>query len=139
MPKPLFSKLIVQAAIGFFCVLFGCAFSFQMEDMLFLFMSLAIGICCILRCVLLYRLIRRKDYRILTGTCTAREMSLLKRTQQIRLSDPNGREYAFTVDKNVKLLQGRTYRVYFRNSQGMDDSMPSYQYFLGFEEIAETD
>lgn len=32
MPKPLLSKLVAQAAIGFFCVLFGCIIGLQTKD-----------------------------------------------------------------------------------------------------------
>ena len=44
MPKPLVSKLIVQGAIGFFCVLFGCIYGFITDDQIFLLMSLCIGV-----------------------------------------------------------------------------------------------
>ena len=44
MPKPLLSKLIVQGAIGFFCVLFGCVYGLHTKDHIFLIMSLLIGI-----------------------------------------------------------------------------------------------
>lgn len=35
MPKPLFTKLIVQAAVGFFFVLVGCVYDIQYKDKLF--------------------------------------------------------------------------------------------------------
>lgn len=49
MPKPLLSKLIVQGAIGFFCVLFGCVYGLHTKDHIFLIMSLLIGIGSIIR------------------------------------------------------------------------------------------
>ena len=44
MPKPLLSKLIVQGAIGFFCVLFGSVYGLHTKDHIFLIMSLLIGV-----------------------------------------------------------------------------------------------
>lgn len=53
MPKPLLSKLIVQGAIGFFCVLFGCVYGLHTKDHIFFIMSLLIGVGSIIRVLLL--------------------------------------------------------------------------------------
>ena len=55
MPKPLLSKLIVQGAIGFFCVLFGCVYGLHTKDHIFLIMSLLIGVGSIIRVLALLR------------------------------------------------------------------------------------
>ncbi|EET59061.1 hypothetical protein BRYFOR_08970 [Marvinbryantia formatexigens DSM 14469] len=133
MPKPLFSKLVAQAAIGLFCIVFGSVFAFHANDLLFFIMSLAIGICCIVRFILLHRTICQKRYQTISGTCVSREPSFIRKTQQIRLLDFEGSEHVFTVDKNVKLLQGHTYQIYFRPSPSDDASISNG--FLGFEEI----
>ena len=52
MPKPLLFKLVAQAAIGFFCVLFGCIIGLQTKDKILLIMSLVIGACCLIRCII---------------------------------------------------------------------------------------
>lgn len=138
MPKPLFHKLVVQAAISFFCILFGCAFAFRMHDTVFLIMSLFIGSCCLVSCFLLYQLIHRQEYLILSGTCTGKEVSALKKTQQIHFTDVTGTEQVFIVAKHVKLLQGHTYDIYFCKPRVNDLPLSSVitDGFLGFEEIS---
>lgn len=136
MPKPLLSKLIAQAAIGLFCVLFGCVYGFHSKDRIFLLLSILIGVCCLIRTFSLYRLIHAHAYRVIEGTCTRREQAFLRSKQQILLTDFKNQEYRFSLDKNVKLLQGHHYRLYFRQSALAENTSGSYQDFLGFEELA---
>jgi len=136
MPKPLFSKLIVQAAIGLFCVLFGCIYAIHANDRMFLILSILIGICCLIRTIGLYRLIHSHSYKVIEGTCTKREPAFFKNTQQILITDNMNQEYRFSLDKSVKLLQGHYYRLYFRKTIHPENTSNSYQDFLGFEELA---
>lgn len=144
MPKPLLTKLIAGGAIGFFCVLFGCVYGLSANDQILLLLSLGIGVGSLIRCISLYRLIHGKHYLCLEGLCVKRELTLLKQNLQVLFRDAGGKEYRFTLDKGVKLLQGYYYRLYFRT-----DSMPSANVkdspvnttdalrdFLGFEELA---
>ena len=141
MPKALFTKLIAQAAIGFFCILIGCSYGIYCHDRLFVIMSLLIGAFCIMRTISLYHLIQTKSYRTLTGTCIKCEPIILKKSQEIHFIDILGQEYYFSLDKTVKLVKGHHYRLFFRpniscNSKKFDvnNSFASYD-FLGFEEF----
>ena len=116
MPKPLLSKLVAQAAIGFFCVLFGCIIGMQTKDKILLIMSLVIGVCCLIRCISLYHLIHSGSYLTVEGYCSKREVSAFKKTQQIHLIGTDEREYQLTTEKSVKMLQGQHYRMDFHNS-----------------------
>lgn len=137
MPKPLLSKLVAQAAIGFFCVLLGCIIGLQTKDKILLIMSLAIGACCLIRCISLHHLIHSGSYLIVEGYCSKRDVSPLKKTQQIHLIGADDREYQFTTDKSVKLLQGHYYRIYFRKSPyNEEQSMGFNVNLLGFEELS---
>ena len=137
MPKPLLSKLVAQAAIGFFCVLFGCIIGMQTKDKILLIMSLVIGVCCLIRCISLYHLIHSGSYLTVEGYCSKREVSAFKKTQQIHLIRSDDREYQFTTDKSVKLLQGHYYRMYFRKSPyNEEESMGISDNLLGFEELS---
>ena len=137
MPKPLLSKLIAQAAIGFFCVLFGYIIGLQTKDKILLFMSLVIGACCLIRCISLHHLIHSGSYLIVEGYCSKRDVSPLKKTQQIHLIRSDDREYQFTADKSVKLLQGHYYRLYFRTFPSTDEQIIGHTgSLLGFEEIS---
>lgn len=137
MPKPLLSKLVAQAAIGFFCVLFGCIIGLQTKDKILLIMSLVIGACCLIRCISLHHLIHSGSYLTVEGYCNKREVSAFKKTQQICLLGNDDREYQFTTDKSVKLLQGHYYRMYFRKSPyNEEQSMGINDNLLAFEELS---
>lgn len=142
MPKPLFMKLLIQAAIGGFCVLIGCAYGIRFHDWIFVIMSLLIGICCLFRTISLYRLVRTQSYRVLTGTCIKRDPVILRKVQQIQFTDGAGLEYHFSLDKTAKLLQGHHYRLYFRKNSYLDPNVQANgnffhsSDFLGYEEVA---
>ena len=104
MPKPFFTKLVAISAIGFFCVLFGCIFGIATHDRLFILMSLLIGICSILRALSFYNLIHTHAYLSLDVSCTKREQTLFGKNQQYWFASDNGKEYAFSLEKNIKLL-----------------------------------
>lgn len=140
MPKPFFTKLVAIGAIGFFCVLFGCIFGIATHDWLFIAMSLAIGICSILRAISFYHLIHTQAYVTLEGICKKRELTLFGKNQQLLFTDETGKEFSFSLDKNIKFLQGHRYRLYFRkhaqnpNAVRTDSSLYNGD-FLGFEEL----
>ena len=77
MPKPLFTRLAAICAVGLFCVLFGCVYALSQKDTILLVMSLLLGVCCIIRFLLLYHTIKTENYLILEGTCVKREKSPL--------------------------------------------------------------
>lgn len=132
----LLSKLVVQGAIGFFCLIMGGAFGLHFHDNLLLCMSIIIGICCFVRCLLLYRIIHTHSYSTLEGLCIKKECSLLKKTQQVILKDEDGCEHQFLLDKRVKLLLGHRYRLYSRlSSYAIRDCSQPLQDFLGIEEL----
>lgn len=139
MPKPLFTKLVAQAAIGFFCVLFGSIYALHTKDRIFLIMSLLIGLCCLIRSMSLFRLIQKQYYYALEGLCSKKDQLLFHKNQQIVIIDKDGKEYTFTMDKRVRLLQGHYYRLFFRKPPftPFDNATPpSVHDYLGMEEIS---
>ena len=137
MPKPLFTKLIVQAAVGFFFVLVGCVYGIHSKDYIFIMLSLLIGLCSLIRTCSFYRLIHNGAYRVLSGTCIRQISMPFKKDRQIVLVDETQREYRLTLDKDSGLLPGRRYRLYFRESDGLDSGYisDSSMDLLGYEEI----
>ena len=136
MPKPFFTKLVAISAIGFFCVLFGCIFGIATHDRLFILMTLLIGICSILHALGFCHLIRTHAYLSLDVSCRKREQTLFGKNQQYWFADADGKEYAFSLEKNVKLLEGHRYRLYFRKPQPRTgQSVPGVGDFLGYEEL----
>ena len=107
-------------------------------DRILLMLSILIGACSLIRFLLLLRDIRSGSYYILSGTCVKREPSLFKKSQQITFKSDEGKEYHFTFEKSIKLLEGHRYKLYFRknssSTEAIDSSAPD---LLGFEEIAE--
>lgn len=136
MPKPFLNKLIVHGAIGFFCVLFGCIYGFVTDDQIFLLMSLCIGVVTAIRIVSLLHTIKMHDYTELTGTCTKREVSPLTKKQKIIFRSTDQKEYHFTFDKNIRLLSGHYYRLYFRNSRRDSNINNLASELLTYEELS---
>ena len=137
MPKSLFTKLIVQAAVGFFFVLVGCVYGIHSKDDIFIMLSLLIGLCSLIRTFSFYRLIHNRAYQVLSGTCIRQTSMPFKKDRQIVLIDETQREYRLSLDKNINLLSGHHYRLYFRQSDGLDSGDNNYSStdLLGYEEL----
>lgn len=137
MPKPLFTKLIVQAAVGFFFVLVGCVYGIHSKDDIFIMLSLLIGLCSLIRTCSFYRLIHNEAYQVLSGTCIRQTSIPFKKDRQIVLVDESQREYRLSLDKNINLLSGHHYRLYFRQSDGLDSGDNNYSStdLFGYEEL----
>lgn len=137
MPKPLFTKLIVQAAVGFFFVLVGCVYGIHSKDDIFILLSFLIGLCSLIRTCSFYRLIHNEAYKVLSGTCIRQTSIPFKKDRQIVLIDETQREYRLSLDKNLNLLSGHHYRLYFRQSDGLDSDDNNYSStdLLGYEEL----
>ena len=105
-------------------------------DRILLMLSILIGACSLIRFLLLLRDIRSESYYVLSGICVKREPSLFKKSQQITFKLDEGKEYHFTFEKSIKLLEGHRYELYFRknssSTESIDSSAPD---LLGFEEI----
>ena len=105
-------------------------------DRILLMLSILIGACSLIRFLLLLRDIRSESYYVLSGICVKREPSLFKKSQQITFKSDEGKEYHFTFEKSIKLLEGHRYKLYFRknssSTESIDSSAPD---LLGFEEI----
>ena len=115
MPKPFLNKLIVHGAIGFFCVLFGCIYGFITDDQIFLLMSLCIGVGTAIRIVSLLHTIKK---------------------QKIIFRSTDQKEYHFTFDKNIRLLSGHYYRLYFRNVANLSGEEKVTPDLLAYEELS---
>ena len=104
MPKPLLSKLIAQAVIGFFFLLVGCAYGIHSKDDIFIILSLFIGLFSLIRIYNFYRLIHNEAYWALSGTCVKQTALPFKKDSQIILVDENQREYTLTSDIIAKSI-----------------------------------
>lgn len=140
MPKPLFTRLAAICAVGLFCVLFGCVYSLTQKDTILLTMSLLLGICCIIRFLLLYYTIKKEDYLVLEGVCLKREKTPLTRSQKILFRTVDGKEYRFRLEKQTRLLIGHSYRLYFKKEEYLENTignLPATPALIGYEELME--
>ena len=137
MPKPLLTKLIAQAAVGFFFLLVGCVYDIHSKDFIFIILSLFIGLCSLIRTCSFYRLIQNEAYQVLSGVCIKQTSMTLKKTSQTIFVDEKNREHRLILDKNIKLLSGHYYRLYFWKAVGLDsgDIDCSSMNLLGYEEL----
>ena len=118
-------------------MLVGCVYGIHSKDYIFIMLSLLIGLCSLIRTCSFYRLIHNGAYRVLSGTCIRQISMPFKKDRQIVLVDETQREYRLTLDKDSGLLPGRRYRLYFRESDGLDSGYisDSSMDLLGYEEI----
>ena len=72
----------------------------------------------------------------LTGTCTKREVSPLTKKQKIIFRSTDQKEYHFTFDKNIRLLSGHYYRLYFRNVANLSGEEKVTPDLLAYEELS---
>ena len=137
MPKPLLTKLIVQAAVGFFFLLVGCVYGIHSKDDIFIMLSLLIGLCSLIRTISFYRLIQNEAYQVLSGTCISQTSMPLKKTSQTILVNEKSREHRLTLGKDIKLFSGHYYMFYFRQPAGLDSDYNRYSStdLLGYEEL----
>lgn len=111
MPKPLLSKLIAQAVIGFFFLLVGCAYGIHSKDDIFIILSLFIGLFSLIRIYNFYRLIHNEAYWALSGTCVKQTALPFKKDSQIILVDENQREYTLTSDIIAKSIPSLSHEL----------------------------
>ena len=110
------------------------------RDTILLVMSLLLGVCCIIRFLLLYRTIKTENYRILEGTCIKREKSPLTRNQKVLFRTTDGKEYRFSLEKNTRLLAGHSYRLYFKKESTQEEKAGKPLHnpaLIGYEELIE--
>lgn len=140
MPKPLFTRLAAICAVGLFCVLFGGIYALSQKDTILLVMSLLLGVCCIIRFLLLYQAVKAENYRVLEGICVKREKSPLTRNQQVLFRTSDGKEYRFSLEKHTRLLAGHSYRFYFKKESCLEEKAGNLLHtpaLIGYEELTE--
>jgi len=140
MPKPLFTRLAAICAVGLFCVLFGCVYALSQKDTILLVMSLLLGVCCIIRFLLLYQAVKAENYRVLEGICVKREKSPLTRHQQVLFRTSDGKAYRFSLEKDTRLLAGHSYRLYLKKEHRLEEKAGDLLHtpaLIGYEELTE--
>ena len=110
------------------------------DKRILLVMSLLLGVCCIIRFLLLYQAVKAENYRVLEGICVKREKSPLTRNQQVLFRTSDGKEYRFSLEKHTRLLAGHSYRLYFKKENRLEEKAGDLLHtpaLIGYEELTE--
>lgn len=144
-PAPLRNRLLLTALLGVVCLLIGLAMFLFAKDRVMLLLSAIVFIFSFYRAWSIYRVISRREYEVVEGTCVGIVPKPLRKYRKIRIMDDDGNESALLLGKHSKIQIGFRYRFYFKKTQRLTlgseyfDSALSSDCFLGFEELGELD
>lgn len=89
-PAPILRRWLLSAAAGPVIFLIGLAGRIALHDPTLLTLSTLLASCMVIRCILLFRVIRQVDYETVEGVCVAIRRAPLGGYQHIRLMDDSG-------------------------------------------------
>lgn len=119
-PAPILRRWLLSAAAGPVIFLIGLAGRIALHDPTLLTLSTLLASCMVVRCILLFRVIRQVDYETVEGVCVAIKRVPIGGHQRIRLMDDSGVVHDLLLDRRQKLLIGNSYRVYLQSSPGAE-------------------
>ena len=140
IPAPLRQKMFATAAIGVFCFLVGLGVFLFLKDRTTLLLSSVLLVMCVAKAVSYHRILTRKAYEVVEGTCVAVAPKPLQKYRRVKILDGGGNEISLLLDKYAKIKIGYQYRFYFKEADritlgnGYFDSALNADHFLGFEE-----
>lgn len=142
-PRVLLQKLLFTVLIGIGCLLVGVAYYIFARDRIFLALSGLVFLFSLSRGAGLYRMITKRQYEVVEGTCVSVAQRKLRKHCKIRIMDKDGIESTLLLGKQAKVKIGFQYRFYFSQAQRLSvgseyfDTALSSDHFLGFEELGE--
>ena len=119
-PTPILRRWLLSAAAGPVIFLIGLAGRIALHDPTLLTLSALLASCMVVRCILLFRVIRQGDYETVEGVCVAIKRVPIGGHQRIRLMTDSGVVHDLLLDRRQKLLIGNSYRVYLQSSPGAE-------------------
>lgn len=136
-PAPILRRWLLSAAAGPVIFLIGLAGRIALHDPTLLTLSTLLASCIVVRCVLLFRAIRRGDYETVEGVCVAIRRAPLGGHQRIRLMDESGTAHDLLLARPQRFLIGSSYRVYLQSSPGaaLPGARIPHGALLGLEEL----
>lgn len=117
-PAPILRRWLLSAAAGPVIFLIGLAGRIALHDPTLLTLSTLLASCMVVRCILLFRVIRRVDYETVEGVCIAIRRAPIGGHQRIRLMDDSGTAHDLLLDRRQKFLVGSSYRIYLQSPPG---------------------
>ena len=138
-PAPILRRWLLSAAAGPFIFLTGLAGRIALHDPVLLTLSALLASCMVVRCILLFRMIRQGDYETLEGVCVTVRRTPLGGHQRIRLMDDSGTAHDLLLDRRQRFLIGSSYRVYLQSPPGaaLPGAKIPHGALLGLEDLRE--
>lgn len=119
IPKPLLRRLILIFLVGIGCFVVGITLLIVQKDLSFFALSALILLGSFIKAALLHRLIRRKAYTTIEGTCMDVRPKMLGQSREVLLTDPEGQKLRLLIGKEHKIQPGSCYRFYFKDASGI--------------------
>lgn len=136
-PAPILRRWLLSAAAGPVIFLIGLTGRIALHDPTLLTLSTLLASCMVIRCILLFRVIRQVDHETVEDVCVAIKRVPIGGHQCIRLMDDSGAAHDLLLDRRQKFLIGNSYRIYLQSSPGAE--LPEARIprgaLLGLEEL----
>lgn len=141
-PPAILRRWLGLPAVGLGCFLAGAAAGIALKDRMMLFLSTAVFLACVVKAIVLYRLVARGEYEVVEGVCVEVRRQPIQKSCRVKVVDSADNIRSLTLEKRLSLRVGRQYRFYLRKSG--DTSPPSAPFhrpdeLLGYEEIEEAE
>ena len=138
-PAPILRRWLLSAAAGPVIFLIGLAGRIALHDSVLLTLSALLASCMVVRCILLFRVIRQGDYETVEGVCVAVRRAPLGGHQRIRLMDDSGAVHDLLLDRRQRFLIGNSYRIYLQSPPGaaLPGARIPHGALLGLEDLGE--
>lgn len=142
LPRPLFFRLVLIFLIGTGCFSIGFLLFFLNQDRILLSLSILLLLFSIIRGLVFYRFLQKKEYLILEGICTAITPRPFSRSFRITLLNKEGNTSEVTLPRKSAPQTGLAYRIYLKKSDfstenGFLSRFSSSDAFLGMEELVD--
>lgn len=142
-PPALLKAIGLTALIGAGCLGLGILYFLKTKDRVLLFLSLLVFLGCTAKALSLYRIVRKRRYEVVEGTCIRAAQKPFGKMQTVGLLDADGTEHIVYLPKSCKMRVGRQYRLYFSQrrppcsgNRRLDAALQT-EGFLGYEGIAD--
>lgn len=139
-PAPILRRWLGLPAVGLGCLLVGIAGGFATKGRFLLLLSAAVCAACLVKAILLYRLVSRREYTVLEGVCIEVRQRPFQKVCKAKFVDDADHIHVLPLEKGISVCVGRQYRFYLRKQdntavQPLPLSMSAE--LLGYEEIEE--
>lgn len=140
-PPVLCRRLILTFLLCLFFLLFGIGYYLYAGDIIFLMLSAAMFICCLIRSITLYKLLQKENYHVVEGVCVRSSKGAFKKYRNILLLSENGDEIELKLGNIGNLITGKHYRFYFKPVKSLSFKSEYLQtacatdLFLGLEDM----